>query len=138
MPKMVLTAAYLSLDGSDVSDHTSKIQLTAEIEEKDVTTYKSQGWKEVTGGLASGSLAVTFKQNYDAAAIDAKMWALFLGRLPVSFEVRAMDAAAGPNNPSYSGKTLVRQWNPLAGTVGDVAESDVTWPTSGPITRAAA
>ncbi|WP_344248232.1 hypothetical protein, partial [Actinocorallia libanotica] len=86
MPKMVLTAAYLDLNGQDVSDWTNKIELSAEVEEKDVTTFGSDGWKELLGGLRSGTLAVEFKNDYDTGSLDADMWAL-LGSV-VAFSVR--------------------------------------------------
>jgi len=90
----------------------------------------------VLGGLASGSLALTFKQDVAASQIDSIMWPLFLTRTPQTFEVRADSGSVGADNPSYSGNVLVKEWKPLAGSVGDVAEVEVTFPTSGAITRA--
>lgn len=136
MPKMVLKASYLSLDGNNVSSNTSKIELTAEVEEKDVTTFASNGWVELLGGLASGQLAAGFKQDVAAAALDSIMWPLF-GTV-VDFEVRLSNAAVGTSNPSYTGSVLIKEWKPIAGSVGDTAEVDVTFPTSGEVVRATA
>ncbi|GIH29094.1 hypothetical protein Aph01nite_74040 [Acrocarpospora phusangensis] len=138
MPTMVLLAAHLTIAANDLSDRCSKIELTAEVEEKEVTTYASLGWKEVTGGLASGALALGLKNDYAAAELDSIMWALFLTRTPQDFAVRASNAAASANNPEYSGKILIKEWKPINGAVGDVAELDVTYPTSGVIDRAVA
>ncbi|GAA2737835.1 MULTISPECIES: phage tail tube protein [Actinomycetes] len=134
MPKMVLTAAYLDLNGQDVSDWTNKIELSAEVEEKDVTTFGSDGWKELLGGLRSGTLAVEFKNDYDTGSLDADMWAL-LGSV-VAFSVRPTQAAAGVNNPSYSGSVLIKEWKPIQGSVGDDAAASISLPTSGKIERA--
>jgi len=136
MAKMVLLASYVAIGGNDLSDFCSQIELTAEIDEQDVTTFGDSGWKAVLGGLASGSLALTFKQDVAASQIDSIMWPLFLTRTPQTFEVRADSGSVGADNPSYSGNVLVREWKPLAGSVGDVAEVEVTFPTSGAITRA--
>jgi hypothetical protein len=133
---MVLTAAYLALNGVDRSSSTSKVELTTEVEEKDVTTFASLGWKEVLGGLKSGSLSCGFKQNVDDSGLDDTMWALF-GTV-VSFEVRLSNAVVSANNPKYTGNVLIKEWKPIAGTVGDVAEVDVEFPTSGAVTRAEA
>lgn len=138
MAKMVLLAAFVSINSNDLSDHCSKIELTAEIEEKDVTTFASLGWKESIGGLGSGSLALTFKQDVAATEIDSIIWPLLTARTPVPFEVRADSGAVGAGNPKYTGNVGIYQWKPVAGTVGDVAESDVSWPTSGAVTRATA
>ena len=134
MPLMVLKAAYVAINGVDRSANASKTELTVEVEEKDVTTWASQGWKEVLGGLGSGSLANTFKNDVGAAALDSAMWALF-GTV-VTFEVRASNAAVGTGNPKYTGNVLIKSWTPISGSPGDVNEASYTWPTSGVVTRA--
>jgi hypothetical protein len=135
---MVLLAAHLTLAGNDLSDRCSKIELTAEVEDKDVTTFASLGWKEILGGLASGGLALQFKNDYAAAELDSIMWPLFLTRTPQTFAVRADNAAVGASNPEYSGAVLIKEWKPIAGSVGDVAEAEVSYPTSGAVSRAVA
>ncbi len=134
MPKMVLTASFLSVNAVDRSDRTKKIELTAEVEEKDVTTFASLGWKEVLGGIKSGGVSATFLNDTAAGNLDEAMWAL-LGTV-VPFEVRLSNAAVSTSNPKYTGNMLVKSWAPLAGGVGDTAEVEVDWPTSGVITRA--
>lgn len=136
MPKMVLTAEYLSINSSDLSEFTRKAELTVEVEEKDVTNYKSLGWNEVVGGLKSGTLACEFLQDFAATKLDAIMWPL-LGTV-VPFEVRADQAAVGTSNPSYSGNVLISGWSPLTGSVGDEATVSQDFPTSGAVARATA
>lgn len=134
MSLMVLTASYISLAGVDRSSWTNKIELSAEVEEKDVTTFTSLGWKAVLGGLKSGSLALTFKNDLATGQLDETMWALF-GTV-VAFEVRASNAAVGVSNPKYTGNVLIKNWNPISGSVGDVNEGSFTYPTSGAVVRA--
>lgn len=136
MAKMVLLAAYCQLDGNDLSDYANKIELKAEVEEKDVTTYGSEGWKELLGGLKSGELGLELKQDVAAGALDSIMWPL-LG-LVVPFSVRLDQAAVGPSNPSYSAAALIKSWNPMEGSVGDDASVKVSFPTSGKVLRAVA
>lgn len=136
MPKMVLLAEFLSLAGNDVSSNTNKAEVTVEVEEKDVTTYGSDGWKEVLGGLKSGTIAIEFKQDFAAAALDSIMWPL-LGTV-VPFEVRPDQAAVSASNPSYTGNLLIKAWNPVTGSVGDEASVSVSYPTSGAVARATA
>lgn len=134
MAKMVLLAAYVSLNGTDLSDYTRKAELSVEVEDKDVTTYASEGWTEVLGGLKSGEFSLEFLQDVAAAAIDSIMWPL-LGTV-VTFEVRLDNAAVSASNPSYTGSVLVNGWNPIEGGVGDEASVSVGYPTSGKVTRA--
>lgn len=136
MAKQVLLQSVILLNGTDLSSYTSKIELTVEVEEKDVTTFGSAGWHENLGGIKSGAIALTFKQDVAAGLIDSIMWPL-LGTV-VTFETRLNSAVVGASNPKYTGTVLVRQWNPISGSVGDVAEVSVTYPTTGVITRATA
>ncbi len=136
MAKMVLLASFVSINSNELSDACSKIELSAEIEDKEVTTFASEGWKELLGGLGSGSLALTFKNDFAASEIDSIIWPLFIARTPVTFEVRADSASVGTSNPKYTGKVLIKEWKPVSGGVGDVAEVEVSFPTSGAVTRA--
>jgi len=131
---MVLTAAYLAIPvGTDLSAYTSKVEVTTDIEEKDVTTFTSLGWKTLLGGLKSGNVAITFKNDITDNLLDEIMWALF-GTV-ATFEVRAINTSATSSNPKYTGSLLVKSWTPITGAVGDVNEQSVTYPTSGAITR---
>lgn len=130
---MTLTAAYLSLDGTDVSGQSSKIEVTVDVDEKDVTTFASLGWKEVIGGLKSGSVAATLKQDISAGGLDERMWAN-LGEV-IPFAVRLTNAPPSAGNPEYRGSVLVKSWKPISGSPGDVADVDISYPTSGPVTR---
>lgn len=134
MPKMVLLAQYLSINGTVLNTFTKKAELSVEVEDKDVTTYSSAGWKELLGGLKSGELACEFLQDFAVTQLDATMWPL-LGTV-VPFEVRADQGAVSTSNPKYTGNVLIKSWNPIEGSVGDEATVGVSFPTSGAVTRA--
>lgn len=134
MTAMVLLASYLSVDGTDVSDQTSKIELEVDVDEQDVTTFGSGGWKEVLGGLKSAKLSVTFDNDFADGSLDETMWGL-LGTV-VPFEVRPSNAARSASNPAYTGNVLITKWVPISGSPGDVASVDVDWTPSGAVSRA--
>lgn len=136
MAFMVLTSEYLALNATDLSSYTSKAELSVEVDEKDVTTYASAGWKQVIGGLKSGGLAIEWKQDFAAAALDSILWPLF-GTV-VTFEVRPTSAVAGASNPKWTGSVLIKELKPISGGVGDEATQSVSFPTSGAVTRAVA
>jgi hypothetical protein len=134
MPLMVLKAAYLEINSVNISANTSKAEIAAEVEEKDVTTFASNGWKTLLGGIASGQLALTLKNDLADDGLDEAMWALF-GQV-TTWLARASNASVSASNPNFSGGVLIKSWNPIAGSVGDVNEASYTWPTSGIVTRA--
>lgn len=134
MAKIVLLDAQLSIANNDLTDYTSKIELSDEFEVKGTTNFGSGGAEENLGGLEKFELAVTFKQDYADNALDEIMWDL--RRSNVTFTCRAKETAVNASNPQYSGTVVISKWVPLAGNVGDVAEADVTFPGSGPLARA--
>lgn len=138
MPAMVLTAAYVAVNGVDISGYCKKVELTTNVEKKDVTTFAASGWKTLLGGLKSGMLATTLINDMLDNDLDEDIWTLYLAGTPVSFEVRAANSAVGVSNPKYTGNVLVDQWKPISGGVGDVNEAGYTWDTSGAVTRATA
>ncbi|MFD4551416.1 hypothetical protein [Streptomyces sp. NPDC058466] len=131
---MVLTAEYIALASNDLKAYCNKAELSVEVEEKDVTTYASAGWKEMIGGLKSGELGLEFKTDFAASALDSILWPLF-GTV-VTFEVRPTQAAAGASNPKWTGSVLVKELKPISGGVGDEATQSVSFPTTGAVTRA--
>jgi hypothetical protein len=136
MPTMVLLSQYVSLNAVDLSEYTRKAEVSIEVEDKDVTTYASLGWKVVQGGLKSGELGLEFLQDVAATRLDSIMWPL-LGSV-VPFAVRADQSPVGASNPQYSGSILINGWNPIEGSVGDEASVSVSYPTSGAVIRAVA
>jgi hypothetical protein len=135
MAKSVMLASFLSIGGTDVTSYCSRIEFSLEAESKDTTTFGSGGWHEELSGIKSGTVAVTFKQDMAAAALDSILFPLF-GTQP-TFEVRMNNAVVGASNPKYTGSLNLRQYAPISGSVGDTAETGgLTWPTTGAIARA--
>lgn len=134
MAKQVLTSATTTINSVDRSASISKVEFDYKYEDKETTTYGSGGVKERIAGLGDGSVNVTFKNDYAAAALDAAMWAL--AGTVTTFKVRANSSSITTSNPEYQFSVLVTEWKPIAGSVGDVAEVDVSWPITGAVVRA--
>lgn len=134
MAAFAMTDCYVALNGTDRSSYIKSVTLNIEAAELDSTDFADAGWTVPIAGLKSGSLALTFNQDVASSAIDSIMFALLAST--VSFEVRATNASVGTSNPKYTGNILVNAWNPLDGSVGDLAEVSVTYPLSGAVARA--
>lgn len=76
MGKFVLLDCRLFGPGADLSGASNKIELSAEIEDKDATNYRSAGWKEVLGGLGSAEIAAEGQwEAGDPSMVDDASWA---------------------------------------------------------------
>lgn len=133
MAKQVLLASMVLINGTDLSTYCSRIELSLEAESKDSTTFGSAGWHEELSGIKSGSLGLTFNQDVAASQIDSILFPLFA--TVVTFEVRLNNGARSTSNPAYTGSVNLKQYVPISGSVGDEAEFQVTWPTSGAVLR---
>jgi hypothetical protein len=138
MPKMVLLASYLAVNGVDISANVTKIEVVANIEKKDVTVFTSLGWKEYKGGLKSGQVSFEVFNDFTDNELDEDMWTLFIAGDPVSFEARSVNTVASATNPKYTGSFLIEKWSPISGKVGDVNGASYSYETSGAITRGVA
>jgi len=131
MAKQVLLDARLFVGAADLSGHGNKIEVTSEIEEKDVTNFRSGGAREVLGGLESVEINAEGQwEAGDPGKIDDQAWAdrRVLGPWTMGAE-GGSDLAAG--GLAYLTKAL-RTSITLLGAVGDVApwaaNATGTWP----------
>lgn len=132
MAKYVFTDAKILVNGVDMSLMADETSIELEVDSIETTTFGA-GWRSKLGGLKAGNLGIKFKQDFAAAQVDALLWPL-LGTV-VTFELRPTSAARSATNPGYTGSVLVTSYTPITGGVGDVAESGVSWPTSGLVQR---
>ena len=130
MAKRVLLGARVYINAVERTNNVSKIEVDDTFEDKDTTTYGDGGKKTRLGGLEDGTCAMTFKNDFAGGELDSAMWAL--RRTLVTVEAWPdKDAVVSSANPRYSATILINAWKPISGSVGDVAEVDVTFPVSG-------
>jgi hypothetical protein len=120
----------------DYSANVNQIELSLTADEVDTTSFSASGWRTVTGGLKSGSVTVSFHNDYAAAGLDSTLYTLF--NTAATFVVLPNGTAAGTSNPGYTFLALVNNLQPVSGSVGDLAVQNLTLPISGEVTRATA
>lgn len=136
MAKLVLTNAVVKINSVDYSTNINQVEIAVSSDEVDTTAFSSTGWRTVTGGLKSGSVTLSFHNDYAAAGVDSVLWAAL--NTIATVVVLPNGTAASASNPSYSFTALINNVNPISGAVGDLAVQNLTWPISGEVTRATA
>lgn len=136
MAAIVITNGYVSVGGNDLSVYAKKLELTFEGDEVETTAFSSSGWRTYVGGLKVGSVSITFNEDYAAGLLDAILWPLF--NTVAAYEFRPVNSAASTSNPKWTGSLLISKMPAIVGSVGDLVEKDVTWPTTSTATRATA
>jgi hypothetical protein len=136
MTILVLTDVKVQINAVNLSDHATSLTLTIDVDEQETTAFGTSGFRSRVGGLKDGKLDVEFNEDFAASNVDATIWAA-LGSV-VAFTAKATSVTTSATNPEYQGFVLINSHVPIDGSVGDLAKTKVSWPTSGAITRAVA
>jgi hypothetical protein len=136
MARLVLTNAYVTINGVNLSDHIASITLTTTDDVIETTAFGSTARTRI-GGLADNSVALEFHQDYAASNVEATInGSPSLVGTVTAVVVKPNGATTAADNPAYSFNALVAEWTPLNGAVGELATASVTWPIDGNITKA--
>lgn len=129
----VLTNAFISIAGNDLSSFANKVTINVEYEDLDATTF-GQTAHVRRAGLQDGSIDVDWLNDYTAATgVDAIVTAL-LGTV-VTFQIQPTSGSVTTSNPKWTGSILINKWSGVSGDVGKLATVSSSFPTSGVTTR---
>ena len=133
MAKLVLTNAFISIGGTDVSSSVASVQIETTADEIETTAFGSTG-KTRVGGLLDTTISLDMHNDY--SAIEGLVYPLIGSTTTII--VKPNGTAVSTANPSYSMLANVLSWNPINGAVGELNSVQVSWPVSGTITKATA
>ncbi len=132
MAELILKDVQVVLNAVDLTEHVKSVTLTYEAEEQDRTTMGDSARRRL-GGLKDFSATLNFLQDFDAGAVDATLFDI-VGDV-VTLTITPKAGAVSATNPKFSGGVLVRSYSPIDGSVGDLAETSVTLPGDGVLSR---
>jgi len=132
MARIVLTNCYVLFGSTDISDHVSSISLSSSYDIVETTAFGSTA-KTRVAGLVDNSVTLELHQDYATSSIEQTIYPT-LGTA-VTIAVKPVNGATTTINPQYSFSTVVSEWTPLNGAVGELATASVSWPISGAITK---
>ena len=136
MPRIVLTNAFISVGGVDLSDLVASVTLNSTYDVVETTAFSSTAAKTRVAGLADNSVTLEFHQDFATGEVEQTIYPL-LGQASTVI-VKPNGATTSAFNPSYSCSAIISEWTPINGSVGELATASVTWPVSGAITKAVA
>jgi hypothetical protein len=134
MPRIVLTNAFISVGGVDLSDLVASVTLNETFDVVETTAFSSTAAKTRVAGLEDNSITLEFHQDYSTSEVEQTIYPL-LGT-PAAVIVKPNGSATGAFNPSYTCSAIISEWTPINGSVGELASASVTWPITGAITKA--
>ena len=116
---------------------TSIAAVTLDITADEVeTTAFGSSYRTRIGGLKDASVSLDFHQDFGAGAVDALLFPL-MGQT-VDVKIAPTSGTVTATNPEYRFSALVTQYQPFAGSIGDLAVLSINWPVSGEVVRGTA
>jgi hypothetical protein len=133
MAKFAATDYKVTVNGTNLSTNLNSVELSVESDDLETTAFGGE-WRTRIGGLKTGSITLSFLQDFGAGSVDATLFPLF--NTLATVVIVPTSGTVSSTNPSYTAVALVNQYMPFASSVGDIATLSVTWPTSGTVSRA--
>ncbi|WP_206302649.1 hypothetical protein [Streptomyces sp. WAC 01529] len=110
------------------SDHISSVEINLVKDEIETTNFSGQG-RERVAGLKDDSFVLNFQQDFASGEVNATLFPLWDLETEFTVVVKPTASAVSVNNPSFTGTCILLEYQPLSGDVGDLSETEVTFPT---------
>lgn len=133
MSHLVLTDAFVSVNGVDLSAHLRAVTVNYQSELQD-DTVMGLTTRIRLGGLLDWSMEFEFAQDFASSQVDATLFALV--GVTTTLIARATSAAKSATNPDYTGTGILESYPPLGNSVGELATTSVTFQSAGVLSRA--
>lgn len=126
MGKLILKDCFIEVDGEELSDHVSSVEVQLSKQEIDTTNLGGDG-RERAHGLKDDQFTLNFQQNYDAESVDDTLYPLWDQEQEFVVRVRPKSVDVGTSNPEYSGTCILLSYSPVSGDVGALSTTSVTF-----------
>ena len=130
MAKFVLKHPVITVNGVDLTDHCSSVEVSQEYDEVDLTTFCND-FREFGQGPGDATITATFFQDFAAGEVDATLWPLSQSGGTFDVVVRAGSEPVSSTNPKYTMTSRLFSYSPISGGYGDASSTDVTFRNGG-------
>lgn len=128
MAKLVLRDCFVSVGGTNFSDHVSSVEIQMKKDDIDVTSFSGAG-RTHSAGLQDTTITLNFQQDFGtsgSSAVDSTLYSLWSNETTFITSIRPTSAAASATNPTYyAASCILLEYAPLAGKVGELSETSV-------------
>lgn len=124
MGKEILKDPVITIDGTDLTNRISQVDIDMSDDEVDVTTFGPGGFKETEKGLSDASIGLNAFQDFALASVDAVLWPLKSESKKFVAKVQAHKGEPSATNPCYVIGAKLFGYKPLSGSVGEASTTD--------------
>ena len=123
MAVFAATDYKVTVNSNNLSDRLQSVELSLESDDLETTAF-GDTFRTRVGGLKTGTITLTFFQDFAAGEVDASLFPLY--NTIATVVVVPTSSSVSPTNPSYTMNCLVNQYQPFASSVGDIATVSVS------------
>jgi hypothetical protein len=129
--KKVLRDVTVEVDGVDLSDHFSAVTVEDSAADVDGTAFGSV-YTQTLKGMRTAQITGTVQQDFDAGSVNATFGPLNDQDDPFKVIVTPTSDAVSATNPAFVlPEAQLMGYSPLAGSVGDLSTTDITFGNAG-------
>jgi hypothetical protein len=130
MAKFVLAHPKIDVNGTNLENKASSLEINTEFDEVELTSFSSN-YREFGQGLGDATWTVDFFQDYASGSVDAILWPLSQSGGTFLIKASAGSQAVSATNPMYSMTARLFSYAPIAGAVGEASTTSVTFRNAG-------
>ena len=127
MSKFTMRNAYISVNGTNLSDHCSAVTVEDKTDQIDLTSFGPSGYKEYAQGFHDATITATFFQDFAANEVHSVLYPIYSSGGTCYIQVRADSGAVAGTNPEARLTARMYSYTGLGGKVGDASSTDVTF-----------
>ena len=120
----VLKDAFVSINAVNLSDHVESVTIDDSVSLEDASVMGDAAQRRLAG-LRDWTLTVNFRQDFDAAKVDATLQSLV--GVQTAIKVRKSSAAISATNPERQGNGMLESLPIVAGSVGTTHNVSVSF-----------
>jgi hypothetical protein len=135
MAKFYAQDYKITVGTTNLSSTINSVTLDVTADEIETTSFGST-YRTRIGGLKDASVSLDFMQDFAAGSVDALLFPL-MGST-VAIKIAPTSGTVTATNPEYRFDALVTQYQPFAGSIGDIASLSISWPVTGEVVRGTA
>lgn len=131
MAKHVLYDAFVSVNGTDMSDHVESVEFTLGINPQAAAAMSEAQDYDMPGTQTISPIVVNYYQDYAASETWATHKALYTGRSTFALIVKPTSGADAATNPAFTITVFVASLGAVNGTRGQRHMTQVTYQPAG-------
>jgi hypothetical protein len=133
MAVLALTDASITINSVALSSKANSVTINYEIDSVEATTFGSN--HNFIGGLQNNSIEIALMQDFATSQTEATIYPLV--GTNTTLVIKPTSGAVSATNPSYTITAFLASHTPVAGGVGELAMTTLSF-TGGTITKAVA